>query len=356
MRVRFTFAVLLTFALALPATAGAVTKVVTMGAPKSAEKSFLKAESEANAFFPASVTIAAGDSVRFVPGSFHSVELPAKGKKPKPLITPGQPVAGAVDAAGAPFWFNTQPALGFNPALLASGFGKRFAYTGAKAVSSGLPLADNPRPMTVRFPRAGTYTYYCNVHPGMDGTVRVRAAGASAPASAADAQRVKTQVSEALRVARSLANTTPPAGVMDLGASGRGGVERFAMFPSALTVPVGTTLKFQMTPASREVHTATTGPGDPDAQKAPGSYLAEIEKAFNSPAGSQLVFYPSDQPGAPANLTPTLHGNGFWNSGTLDASSAVPGPPANSVRFAAAGTYQFFCMIHIQMRATITVQ
>ena len=48
---------------------------------------------------------------------FHTVDLPGKARASCRIITPpGQLVAGALDAADAPFWFNGQTALGFNPA------------------------------------------------------------------------------------------------------------------------------------------------------------------------------------------------------------------------------------------------
>jgi plastocyanin len=327
-----------------------------MGTPPAAQRAINRDQvSDVNAFFPTSVTIAAGDSVRFQPTGFHTVDLPVRGGGPAPLFTPnGQPVAGIADAAAVPFWFNGQPAFGFNASLLASGFGKRFAYTGAKRVDTGLPLQQNPKPMTVRFPRGGNFTYFCDVHPGMKGIVHVRQAGASTPTVAADRRRVTQQVADALRVATSLRTKAPPTGTVSVGASGRGGVERFAFFPAALTVPVGTVLKFEISSGSRDVHTATTGPGNPETE--PNSYLGQLETTFNSPAGGQAVIYPSEPPPAVGNLTPTLHGNGFWNSGVMDAVNASPPPQSNSVRFAAAGAYQFYCMIHPFMHATITVQ
>jgi plastocyanin len=353
--VRFTLAVAVLLALALPAVADAATKSVSVGTPRQSQKTFQRAASDVNAFFPNRVVIAAGDSIRFVPAGFHTVDLPVRGRGPLPVFAPtGAAIAGQADPAGAPFWFNGQPTLGFNPALLTSGYGKRFSYTGAKRVDTGLPVANNPKPMTVRFPRAGTYTYYCDVHTGMKGTVVVRPAGSTTPATSTDQRRVRRQTSAALRVARSLGSTTSPPGVVKVGAAGRGGVERFQFFPSTLTVPVGTVLKFTLTPGSREVHTATTGPGNPESE--PNSFLGQIEASINGPSPNQALFYPSDPPGTVANLTPTLHGNGFWTSGVMDAVSASPLPPANSVRFAAPGIYQFYCLIHPFMHATITAQ
>jgi len=58
----------------------------------------------------------------------------------------------------------------------------------------------------------------------------------------------------------------------------------------------------------------------------------------------------------PAALTPLLHGNGFWSSGAMDAQSKSPLPQSNSVTFASAGTYEFYCLIHTFMHGTITAQ
>src|SRR5207244_574599 len=126
--------------------------------------------SDVNDFFPHSVTIRAGDSVRFVPTEFHSVDFPPKGGTILPLVSPtGDKVAGVNDAAGAPFWFNGQDMLGLTPEVASGSFGKRLTYDGSKRIESGVPLANRPQPMIVKFPKAGTYTFHCNVHIGMKG-------------------------------------------------------------------------------------------------------------------------------------------------------------------------------------------
>ena len=50
--------------------------------------------------------------------------------------------------------------------------------------------------------------------------------------------------------------------------------------PGAVTIPTGTTLNFRMHPARIDVHTATTGPGNPETE--PNSYLGQIAASFNS--------------------------------------------------------------------------
>jgi plastocyanin len=340
-----------------PAGASAATKTVDMGTPISAQKALQQSVADVNDFFPHGTTIHVGDSVKFVPTAFHTVDFPAKGGKPLGLIAPAGTTSGVLDAAGAPFWFNGQPTLGFTPALGPPGlYGKKATYTGAKRVESGAPLAQKPKPFTVKFTKAGTFTYYCNIHSGMKGTVKVVSKSHSVPSAKADSKTVKAQVSSALSTAKALTKTTVAAGNVSVGASGPRGVESFAMYPATQTVPVGTTITFSMSAKTFDVHTATFGPGNPETE--PTSYLGDLAKRFgeDQPFPSQAV-YPSDPPPAgPAALTPTLHGNGFWNAGLLDVNKATPLPPSNAVTFAAPGTYNFYCMVHPFMHGTVVVQ
>ncbi|MEA2270395.1 MAG: hypothetical protein QOC64_3005 [Solirubrobacteraceae bacterium] len=343
--------------LATPGAAQAAQKSVDMGVPRASQKAFQNVGSDVNDFFPHRVTIHVGDTVRFVPVAFHTVDLPGRRTKKLPIITPnGQPIAGAVDAAGVPFWFNGQSGVGFNPVLLRSSFGKRFAYTGATAINSGLPLARRPKAMTVRFTRAGTFRYFCDVHYGMVGRVRVVARNRPVPSASQDARTVRDQLATTLRTAKSLvANATPPPNTVEIGLQGKGGTSFFGFVPNQLTVPTGTTVNFRMG-ARSEVHTATTGPGDP--VKEPNSYLGVLAASLATPAFDPRAVLPSEPPGTVGALTPTLHGNGFWNTGALDldpATDPVVGPNS-SVRFAAPGTYQLYCMIHPFMHGTVTVQ
>ena len=178
----------------------------------------------------------------------------------------------------------------------------------------------------------------------------------SVPSAKADAKTLKAQISSALSTANALTKSKVAPGNVSVGASGPRGVESFAMYPATQTVPVGTTIKFSMSAKTFDVHTATFGPGNPETE--PTSYLGDLAKRFgeDQPFPSQAV-YPGDPPPAgPAALTPTLHGNGFWNSGLLDVDKATPLPPSNAVTFAAAGTYNFYCMVHPFMHGTVVVQ
>jgi len=341
----------------VPAGASAATKTVNMGIPKADQKAYEKAGPvDVNDFFPHGTTIHVGDSIKFNPTGFHTVDIPNKGAKPLALFAPAGTTSGVLDAAGAPFWFNGQPQLGSTPALGPPGlYGKKATYTGAKRVESGLPFAEKPKAFTVKFTKAGSYTYYCNIHAGMKGTIKVVSKTHSVPSAKADARTLKAQVASTRKTAKGLAKTTVAPGNVSVGASGNGGVEAFAMFPATQTVPVGTTLKFSMSAKSVDDHTATFGPGNPETQ--PTSYLGDLAKHFqNDPVAPSQAAYPSEPPGTLGTLSPTWHGNGFWNSGVMDQSAATLLPNSNSVTFSAPGTYDFYCMIHPFMHGTVVVQ
>src|SRR3954447_17192998 len=181
--------------LAAAPAALAKTKSVDVGTPVPYQKQLQRdLGSDANAFFPRTIAVNVGDSVKFTPRAFHSVDFPKKGGKALRLITgTGTKVAGAVDAAGAAFWFNGQDQLGFNQKLLKDKWGKKNSFTGSKSINSGLPFAAKPKPYTVKFTKAGTFTYFCDVHPGMKGTVRVLDKGTTVPTQKSDKQRATAQ-------------------------------------------------------------------------------------------------------------------------------------------------------------------
>ena len=337
--------------------AQASTRTVFMGVPPASGKAFQTQGADVNAFFPSAITIHKGDKIKFTAVGFHSLDIPGKGQIPLPLAAPsGRTIAGDNDPAGNPYWFNGQPDLEFPPALLPPNlkWGKTLRYSGKASVRSGLPLGDNLPPTTVKFIKTGTFTYYCNVHPGMKAKVHVVAKTAKAPSAKSVAKAVKKQASADLRTAKALQNPTVTGNTVQIGNSGKGGVEIYSFFPSTKSVPVGTTLTFAMSPRSFDIHTATTGPGDPEND--PNSFLGKLAGSITGqPPFDQAGVYPSDSPtAAPASLTPTLHGNGFWGTGIMDRSAATPLPASGQVTIGAAGTYTFYCLIHPFMKAVIT--
>ena len=117
-------------------------------------------------FNPRHLTIHAGDSVTWI-GAFHTVTFGPDAMRTdveRHLLMPVPQKAGP-------------PLLAFNPrAVLPSGV---HSYDGTGYVNSGLltPQGNNPAKYTLTFTKPGTYTYDCLIHPGMDGTITVLAAG-----------------------------------------------------------------------------------------------------------------------------------------------------------------------------------
>jgi plastocyanin len=263
------------------------------------------------------------------------------------LITPdpANPVSGQNDAAGNPFFFNGQPNLNLNPAA-AFPQGDDTLDPGA-LTSSGLPIAGPPEPYTLEFPETGTYSYICTVHPGMKAKVKVVRAGRPIPSAKKDRKAAKKERKKALRKAIKLSGgqgTGDLQNAIQAGNDRAGGATVFKFFPASANVKVGDTITLQMPPSSSEVHSFTFGPAD---------YVTNIADTLLGPVFNPIGVYPSDPP--VATYTPAIHGNGFWNSGLLDSDAASPLPASTQVKFGAAGTFSYICLIHPFMQATVTV-
>ena len=337
-------------ALAVPSVAAARTKTVYAGGPVRWANSLQRYGAGINNFLVNRVTINVGDTVAWngasLASGFHTVDMPALNGKDLGLITAtGKTVQGANDAAGNPFWFNGKvPVLSFNTMLFGQS-GPR-AYNGTARVDSGLPIGPKPSDLKVKFTTAGVFKYFCDVHPGMVGYVVVKPKGAAVPTAQQDASVLRSEEQQYVGEAKRVDKTKVPANQVSLGASGPGGLEVFAMFPSTLHVKAGTTVRFFMSKDSREVHTATFGPV---------SYLKPLAMSFRSPAPAPAAAYPSDPPGQIV-LTPTSHGNGFANTGVLDQDSTTPQPASGTITFTKAGVYTYVCVIHPFMRAKVIVK
>lgn len=348
-------------ALALPGAAAAATKTVSAGPPASTQKiafkvigksvkTFVKTYNpDIDAFFNARTTIHTGDSVKFVLNGFHTVDLPGKSGQPLPLPVPGATITGVNDAAGNPFWFDGKaPSLGFNPLLLSRTKGN--VYDGSARLDTGLPLGP-PKPYTVKFTKPGMYKFFCDVHPGMVGTIVVEKKSAKIPTAKQDAAALLKQQVADIKALVKLARTRPTAGTVHLGEANGKGAELFAMFPATETISAGTTLTFAMPNGSREVHTASFGPA---------SYLKPLSdptKQFVDPAVTAIGLLPSSPPGTPIVESPTAHGNAFANTGLLDADKAtVTIPSSGKITFSTPGTYHYICLIHAFMHGTVIVK
>jgi plastocyanin len=341
--------------LALPASAGAATKIVTAGPPLQKPPPGVPQYADALQFFPKSVSVHAGDTVRWRFFGFHNVVFPKKGSAPPPFagLSPTLKVTGETDPAGAPFYFDGAPQpIGEPQSVLPQG-GK--TYTGSQLTGSGLPSSEKFT-YKLKFSKTGTYTYYCTIHAGMKATVKVLAASKSVPSTKDDAKRVVSQLDDTISAVKKANSQPDPTGnVVQLGRDGPG-FSLLAIFPAQKTVPVGTAVDFRMTPGTGEIHTATFGPpaylksvGDGILAPLPGT---GTPPTFGVPGAA---FFPSQPPPGALVFNGTQNG-GYVNTGFLDGNSQSPLPLDNTITFTAPGTYQYICLIHPDMKATITVQ
>lgn len=343
--------------LAVPAAATAATTSVFAGPGLKRAPPGVPKDADINQFFPSAVKVHVGDKVSWTIAGFHVVQFPKSGSQPPQLAVPdpSRPATGVNDAAGRPFWFNGQgtPVV---PPIVALGTASGKAYNGSAAVGSGLPVG-KPRPFVVKFTKAGTYTYFCTIHPGMRGTVSV--VPKSKPAESAKAVKVAfaKQLASGLATLKRLdKQKVTAANTVVAGPDAKGGPVLYRFSPSALTTRVGTPVTLEMTPGTTEDHTFTFAKD----VRAAGRIA---EKELLAPLGNSTppVFafspkwaYPSEAPGSAVTYDGTNHGDGFLNSGVLDGDSKTPFPQKFTVSFSKPGTYTFFCAIHPFMVGKIT--
>lgn len=262
------------------------------------------------------ITIHKGDSVKYEWGGFHTVVFPAKDQKVPFIVTPTNRLAPATnDPAGVPYWWGgTLPILTLNSQAAVPS--KRKAVDGVHGVNSGFPNF-GPRgapPFTVTFSKVGTFRFGCAVHPNMKGTVIVKPASAKVPTAAAVARKGKAELPGYRKAAKKLKKKPTKADEVLVGAGTRD-FEVYAMLGGTKTVPAGTTLNFRWA-GKEETHTATLGPK---------AFVDQVEQTFNSAQ--------ADQPG----------------------EAVFPGQHSFRVTFTTPGVYSFLCLLHTNMRGTITV-
>jgi plastocyanin len=348
-------AVALTVLLALPAAAGAATKTVQVGPFGTQQAKFQAAAGDGNAFYRHTITIHKGDKVRWINNGFHSITFVPDGEPTPGLLVPdpNNLVSGMNDEAGNPFWFNGQPAIGFNPVAGAPQGGRTFKPDVLE--NSGLPLGPTSTPYKLKFKRRGTFGYVCLVHPGMAGKVKVVKRGRKIPSARKDRRAARRELKTTLQRVQRL---TTGLGTEDLektiqaGNDRRSGATIYKFFPQNPTYHVGDEVTLRMAPRSTEVHTLTLGPTN-----GKDAYNDVIASSFEGAAIDQRGIYPSDDPklGVPSYTGTSFHGNGFYNSGVLDADAASPPPGSTKITFTAAGTFDLICLIHPFMTNKVTV-
>src|SRR5688500_15552231 len=322
-------------ALLLPAAADAATKPVFRGPPPNGELKGVKGPAVDSSFYPNRVTIAAGDKIKLTTLGFGDTIFVPKGQKAPAFAVPNPdaPATGAKDAAGADMWFNGQPAFAPNPAAIMPQGGR--VIDGSKVVGNGLALDGPPKPWVVTFPKAGKYVLRSALQPGVSLTVNVKKNSRSAKKD--DAARTKRQLRANAKLANRLLKYKGPQGKVVRAGNDAKGVATIAFFPAKKTVKAGDTVTFTMSQHSIETHNVAFGPK---------AYLDEHAKRFFGPVFEPFVTFRSEAPGTPISFDGANHGNGYVNTGVLDANPVTPLPSSDKITFTKAGTYAYYCAIH----------
>jgi len=336
------------------AAAQGATRTITAGPPGKVAGT--PKDGDTNAFYRKSVTVHVGDKVKWKFNGFHTVTIPAKGKPAPAFIGPdpsGATVAGVNDAAGNPFWFNGQPKLTLSPLGALPQGGK--SYNGKKLVSSGAPLAPGaPKPYSVKFTKKGSYSYYCTIHVGQKGTVKVVGKNKAIPSNKANAKAAKKEYAKvAKQLIKDAKFAGPPGNAVEAGHDTIPSTI-FRFFPATKSVPVGTTVSFNMSAKTTEAHTISFGPADYLKTQADTFIGPDPANPQGLPVVNPIAAYPSDVPTLPA-YDGTSHGNGYLSGGIIDRDAATPGGGTTQVTFSKAGTYNYICLIHPDMKGSIVV-
>jgi plastocyanin len=287
-----------------------------------------------------SITINVGDTVTWTMdpnGSPHTVTFP--GGEPEPPFgdAPGQR-PGEINIFPAPF-------------ASAGPSGPNAQYNGRGRASSGFPMGPESATYTLTFTQPGAFTYFCEVHPGMEGTVNVQPQGSALAETPDQAKgRGAAELTATIGRANSLSArvVTERAGnpgqavnaVLSGYNGGNASVLRF--LPSTLTVNRGDTVEWTQADL-QEIHTISflsgQAPTDPtDVRPNPNGPPTVVVKAdVAQPRGGSIYT-----------------GTGYVNSGVL---GWISGDYAWAVRMdAPPGTYTYMCLIHPFMQGSITVQ
>ncbi|MCW2966128.1 MAG: hypothetical protein JWO17_3380 [Actinomycetia bacterium] len=347
-----------------PATALGVTRsgvTVFAGPNLASPPAGVSSQADALAFFPKVATVHVGDTVTWQYRGFHTTTFSGSNQN-YPFITQLSSTQPTVtDAAGERLWWaGVAPLLGLDPlSVMPQGSSKISSPSDVR--NSGLvrifqsTAKSPPKPYVLTFTKAGTYRYFCTVHRGMRGTVRVRPALAPVPSVAAHKRQGATELQRVIVDAKQLNQSKPTTNLEVLvGAGSKAtGAEIASFFPDQLAVKTGDTVTFRNADPT-DIHTVTFGPQ---------ALRTKIENNFVAPVGGQILLdplgaLPSEPPSAPTpQYSGANHGDGYLNSGLLvpPGSPTTAGPQSFQVTFTKPGTYQYECVIHSKMDGTIVV-
>jgi plastocyanin len=283
------------------------------------------------AFAPQDLQVHRGDTVTWAVTGFHNIHF--ENALSELIIAP------EVDG---------QPLPQLNPAVAIPSIDNGGIFQGGDA-NSGLPL--DPANASATFSlvmdvEPGTYAYFCDIHPGMVGTITVvdSATAVPSPSEAFEigAGELAMHAGGAVQTAME-ASMQPPAvnedGALEVSAGLQAGTAAvLQFFPSVAVIDAGQSVTWSVADSSMEPHFVAWPP---------------------APPGSEFNIIP--QEGAPPiialneiALGTTADGETIGTEGSFNSGFLVPGQRF-TLTFTEPGVYPYVCSIHPGMQGTVIV-
>jgi len=282
---------------------------------------------EVLAFAPQSLQVHRGDTVTWSINGFHNVRF---ANEPVDLI-----IVPEVDG---------QPQPQINPAVAFPTIQSGATYSGGEA-NSGLPGPDVPPVLTLTIDmEPGTYSYLCDVHPGMLGVIVVEpdetaiVSPADTALQASNEFNGSVQATYATLLEVEAASMEGDATQVSAGVGGTGRATINQFLPFTTTISAGESVTWTNPSDSVEPHLV----GWPPVR---GQDVAPMEVEGGPPI---LAMGPTLAMTVPTDSTITP-GQAF-NSGII-----LPGQ-SYTLTFAEPGIYSYTCNIHPGMNGTVVVQ
>ena len=282
------------------------------------------------AFAPQSLTVHRGDTVMWVLGGFHNIHFESA---PSDLIITSE--------------VNGQPLPQLNPAVAFPSAANGSVFQGGDA-NSGISL-DPTNPMItfslVMDVAPGVYNYFCDLHPGMFGSVTVvdDATPVPSPAEALTSGAAELAADGGQAAAAVSAAAAEPPTVSDGTLEVKVGLQAgpsavLQFFPSTAVIHAGESVTWTVADHSMEPHFVTWP---------------------TFPPGGEFEVIP--QEGAPPILALSQNALGSTASGSEISSGAsfnsgfiMPGQ-SFTLKFTEPGVYNYVCAIHAGMQGAVVV-
>ena len=282
------------------------------------------------AFAPQSLKVHRGDTVTWILGGFHNIHF-------ETTIS---------DLIVAPE-VNGQPQPQLNPAVAFPSIEDGGVFTGGDA-NSGVAL--DPTNPVVTFSMVmdvapGSYSYFCDIHPGMVGAITVVDAATAIPSPvevlSEGAAQLAADGGQALGAAMAAASqpaTANPSGVEVKAGLQAGPAAVLQFFPAVAVIHAGQSVTWSLDPHSMEPHFVAW------PQTPPGAEF----KVMPQDSAPPIIGISEVGLGSTASGTEIANGDSF-NSGFL-----MPGQ-SFTLTFTEPGVYNYVCSIHAGMQGAIVV-